>query len=249
LSAPPARNFTRLAVSIIIAAVLVSASALSYSSFEATTTRTVTTTTAATSTLVSTSTSTATTTVNTTSGTTCLSTSNTTNSFTTDCQLGVTLGLATSPAFPTGHNLTFSVSLTNDLAKSDDVYESGCAECLVSDYTLPVIWPCGGVFNIGPPSLPVVLMIDNGSGTPLQLSDTNLQTFPDCIAVPGQGYYILGPSQTLTETLSVSGYWTSPDANEPWINSTHSQFSPGNYTVIAFDEWGQLAPTLNFVVS
>jgi len=40
LNSTPARNFTRLAVAIVIAAVVISASALSYSSFEATVTRT-----------------------------------------------------------------------------------------------------------------------------------------------------------------------------------------------------------------
>jgi hypothetical protein len=44
MSATPTRSFTRLAFAIVIAALVISASALSYASFEATVTRTVTTT-------------------------------------------------------------------------------------------------------------------------------------------------------------------------------------------------------------
>ena len=260
MSVTPGRNFTRLAVSIIVAAVLVSASVLSYSYFEATTTRTVTTATTTTSTLVSTFTSTATTTLTSTSGTICLSTSNATNAFTTDCQLGVTLGLATSPEFPVGKNVTVSVSLTNDFAESDDINYTNppslpddpdlascpVAGCPASDYTIPEIFPCGGV--IGPASLPVpvLITIDNGSGSPMQLSDSHLIP-PSCFAFD-LPYYHFGPFQTVAETISVGGYWTSPDANEPWVNATYSQFGPGNYTVVAFDLWGQLA-SLNFTVS
>ena len=55
---PPERSYTRLAIAIVVAAVVISAGALSYSSFEATVTRTSTTTDFTTSTFTSTGTST-----------------------------------------------------------------------------------------------------------------------------------------------------------------------------------------------
>ena len=101
----------------------------------------------------------------------------------------------------------------------------------------------------GYPSLgnyvPAYIVIYNGAGVPVQLTDSAIATL-SCLHETGDSLSF-NAFQTITEDLSIGGVWTSTDVDQPWINATYSQFSPGNYFVVAFDAWGQLAE-LNFSV-
>jgi hypothetical protein len=88
-------------------------------------------------------------------------------------------------------------------------------------------------------------VIYNGSGVPMQLTDSDIATL-NCPHLTGT-FRSFNASQTLTETLSIGAFWTGADASQPWENATYSPFSPGNYTIVAFDPWGQLAE-FNFTV-
>lgn len=190
----------------------------------------------------------------TTATTTCIeSASNSMNAITTDCLLGITLGLRTNPEALPGQNETVFVSLTNDLAIPDDVNYTGLptlphgpnlSSAPAVDYMLPMPPPCGY------PSLstyePAFIALYNGSGFPLQLSDSPPSAV-SCIIMQGQDHHTFNASQTITEALSIGGYWTSPNADQPWVNATYKGLSPGNYTIFAFDPWQRLAE-LNFMV-
>jgi plastocyanin len=247
------RSYTRIAIAIVIAAVIISASALSYASFEATVTKTVTTGTTTTSIQVST------TTVTTTSTATCPEgESNATSASTTDCQLGITLGVATNtgpPYVPVGFNETFHLSLTNDLGMARNVnYTSfpplpdgvNPSSAVGEDYILPLLPPCAGIFPSTSGYVPAFIAVYNSSGAQLQLNDSP-PSLVSCVSLPSNHYRSFNASQTINETLSLGGFYTSTDASEPWLNATYSQFGPGDYTVVAFDPWNQTAD-LNFSV-
>jgi hypothetical protein len=53
--------------------------------------------------------------------------------------------------------------------------------------------------------------------------------------------------QTVTGSFSIGGYWSIPNINQSLVNYSYHPFGPGQYTVVAFDAWGQLAE-LNFTV-
>jgi hypothetical protein len=270
MSLTPVRSYTRLAIAIVIAAVVISASILSYSSFESTVTRTGTSdTTTATTTLTVVDISTFATTVTSTQTTTCIEgvVTSSTLAFegagtgspvgsviplnsTHSCQLGVTLGVAAYPTLSMGQNETVYVSLSNDFATPNDVNYTGLPVLphgfvprfgIAGDYTLPIsdgcLWPSSAYE-------PAFIAIYNESGAPVQLNGSP-PSISYCPALPN--YHSFNASQTITETLSIGGSWTSSNSSEPWINAAYSQFSPGNYTVVAFDPWGQLAE-LNFQV-
>ena len=118
------------------------------------------------------------------------------------------------------------------------------------DYILPVVpSSCGGF-----PSayIPAFVAIYNSSGSPQVLTDASPNIFvSSCPAAsPSPGLcdcYWFAPLQTKSESLSVGGVWHSPNAKEPWVNATYAMFAPGNYTMIAFDWWGQTA-VQNFTV-
>jgi hypothetical protein len=234
-------------MAIIIAAIIISATALSYSSFETTVTRTVSGTT-------TTSIQVSTTTVTTISTTTCSEVgSNATSAFATDCQLGITLGLETDPYITIGQNETLSVSLTNDLTIPRDVNYTGLpalprgpnlSSAAAYDYVLPLQPACG--YPSESSYEPAFFAVYNGSGAPVQLNDSPIPIV-SCLSSPGQSYHPFDASQTITEDLSIGGQWMSTDASQPWVNGTYSQFGPGNYTVVAFDPWQQLVER-NFTV-
>jgi hypothetical protein len=183
--------------------------------------------------------------------------SNPTSAFTTNSQLGITLGLWINPGPPyvsAGLNETFYVSLTNDLTTPSNVSYIGfpalphglnftLAQSLV--YVLPLLPACG--FPSSTSYEPAFIVVYNPSGSPVQLNDSPPSELP-CISGPGQLYHPFNASQTISQAISIGGYWTSTDASEPWVNATYHQSSPGNYTVVAFDPWGQTAE-LNFTVT
>lgn len=196
-----------------------------------------------------------TTTVTTTSKTTCVEpASNATKAFATNCQLGITLALATNLGVSMGQNVTVSVSLTNDLAIPENINYTGppilphgpdLTSTSAVDYMLPIPPSCG--YPSVPTYEPAFIVLYNGSGSPMHLSNSP-PSILDCISSLGQFSHPFEASQTISETLSIGGYWTSPNGNEPWVNATYSQFSPSHYTVVAFDPWGQFTE-LNFTVS
>lgn len=242
MSTAPARSFTRLAIAIVIAAVVISASALSYASFESTVTRTSLSTT----TLTTTCTEGVVTTPSPGSAATHFSS-------TTDCNLGMTLGVEANPSVGTGQNETVNLSLTNDFNEARNVSYSSVpnlphgpdlSSVQAIDDILPALPSCGF------PSTgyaPAFIVIYNGSDYPIQLSDSP-PSLVSCLNVPSNHYHSFNSSQTISQSLSVGGYWTSSDVSQPWINATYHQFSPGNYTAVAFDPWGQMTQ-LSFTIT
>jgi hypothetical protein len=266
MSAAPARSFTLLAAAIVVAAIIVSATLFVTLGVAATVTKTSTSTEFGTSTLTSTSTIISTSTVT----TTCLEGSvnavnalgpRAANTFeplfdsnsTTDCQLGITLGLSANPGIVTGTNESITVSLANDEPESRDVnYTSfpplqhglDSSSAAWYDDVLPLQPPCGYPSNSS--FEPAFIVVYNATGFPMQLSGSPMPIL-NCISSGGQ-YHPFTASQTINESISIGGYWTSPNAEEPWVNASYSQFSPGNYAIVAFDTWGQ-ATELNFTVN
>ena len=60
---------------------------------------------------------------------------------------------------------------------------------------------------------------------------------PLSIAVP----YRLGPFQSVTKSMELSGYWTAGETPTPGGGFTQGvlhQFEPGNYTLVIEDGWG-----------
>jgi hypothetical protein len=248
LSAQNTRDSLTLAAAIIIAGVLISASL-----FVAIGGATKTVTTATTSTTIQTVVSTTTTTV--TSHTSSCSGSygggsvpEATNNFTTSCQTGITLSVASDPDIPVGTNQTIYVSLQNELPSPQTANSSGFTnlppglDSQLADWedVQPQLPQCGAEAQ-------GYIVIYNESGSLLMLQDEPETLTALCVNVQNIGA-TLNPYQTVTDTLSFGGYWTSTDANEPWINATYHVFGPGEYTIAAFDPWGQLT-MLNFTVS
>jgi hypothetical protein len=270
MSAAPVRSFTLLAAAIVVAAIIVSAALFVAPRTAATVTKTSTSTEFGTSTLTSTLTSTST--IVSTSTVTAACNEGTVDAvntlepraastfeplsgynFTTDCQLGITLGLSANAGIVTGTNESITVSLANDAPASRDVnYTSfpplhglDSSSAAWYDYVLPLQPPCGY------PSIssfePAFIAVYNNAGSPMQLSGSPMPMLP-CISSGGGQYHPFTASQAINESVSIGGYWTSQDAEEPWVNATYSQFSPGNYAIVAFDPWGQ-ATELNFTVN
>lgn len=262
MSTTPARNLSQIAIAIVIGAVIIAASVLSYASFQSTVTKTATSTQVSTSTLTTTSTLISTSTITTTciQGSTNLVNAATVQeslpvyNSTTDCQLGLTLSLGANLGAIVGTNETIILSLTNDEAAARNVnyttfptlpHALDPTSIQAFDDVLPALPPCGF------PSVdyvPAFVAIYNSSGVPLQLSDTPPSIVACPYYMPSNQYHSFNASQTINETLSIGGHWTSHDISEPWINATYSQFIPGDYTIIAFDPWGQMTE-LNFTVA
>jgi hypothetical protein len=152
-----------------------------------------------------------------------------------------------------GQNETISVSLTNDFTKPSTVNYTG----LPTLPNGPALSSVAATVDLFPPPpvcgyptlgsyVPAYIVVYDGAGVPVQLTDSAIATI-SCLHAAGYSLSF-NASKTITEVLSIGGVWTTTDVNQPWINATYSDFSPGNYTVIAFDPWGQLAE-LNFSVS
>lgn len=237
-----------LTTAIIVAGVLISASLFVAVSGP---TKTVTTTTASatTETIVSTTTATVTSQASSCSGSYGGgAVPGATSNFTTSCQTGLTLSVASDPDIPVGTNQTIYVSLQNHLPSPQTANSSGStnlppgldSQLVDWEDVQPQLPQCGAVAQ-------GYIVIYNESGSLLMLQDEpdTLTQLCDNIANIGA---TLNPYQTVTVSLSFGGYWTSADANEPWINATYRAFSPGEYTIVAFDSWGQLTK-LSFTVT
>jgi hypothetical protein len=170
----------------------------------------------------------------------------------TDCSRGLTLGLSASPTIAQGSNQTVTVSVSNDLGGPNTVsYTSfpslpnGVTVSNLADdaYLLPLLPGCA-YFGGQVPAY--FFMVLNASGHPMQLNDEP-PIVVSCLSSGPPKSYSFTASQAISSEISVGGYWTSPDANEPWVNATYHQFPPGGYTLLAFDPWGQTVE-VNFSV-
>jgi hypothetical protein len=127
-------------------------------------------------------------------------------------------------------------------------------------------WPIGGLASgpCGPLNIPVGIAVLSGyydaanvtSGKALQVYNPGVYACPAIIS--GITSYLFQPSsdnatvygscqpsacfnETVSATVSVTGYWTGGP-------STFTSFPSGVYTVVAGDEWGGLA-ILHFTVA
>ena len=176
--------------------------------------------------------------------------SNATNAFATDCQLGITLGLATNPYVLAGNNQSFHVSIKNDLPTPNHANFTGFPPLpnilnpsLTSLYSEPALPQCSSLgFPIG------YIVVYNESGYPLALQNPIIGTLTAlCTALPGLQNSTMDAYQTVTGSFSIGGYWSIPNINQFLVNDSYRLFGPARYTVVAFDAWGQLAE-LNFTV-
>jgi hypothetical protein len=177
--------------------------------------------------------------------------SNSTSAYTTDCNIGVTLGLSANPSIRLGANLTIRISVLNALDASNRVMYTHFPTLPLGpdfggstwyNYVLPVPPSCG---NVPSGYVPYFVVIYNQSKIQ-QLNNVAPSTII-CVSSGNQNYHQFSPSQTINESFTVGGSWKSTDLNEPWINATYSQFTPGNYTIVALDPWNQSAK-MNFTV-
>jgi hypothetical protein len=166
------------------------------------------------------------------------------SSITTYRPLDILLGLSGNSSIPMGTNETFTVSLTNELSSSNNATYTGppvlqhgptLSGTSWNNYVLPVPPSCGSTPN---DYIPYYVVIYNQSGAPLELNDVP-PSILDCISSTSGNYHVFSPSQVVTESVSVGGFWRSSNTNEPWVNATYIGFGSGTYTVVAFDAWGQ----------
>ena len=184
--------------------------------------------------------------------TTTTTTSASMSSKATDYQLGISLSLSANSSILGGENETIIISLTNELPRPNNATFTGpptlphgptFSEVSWQNFVLPVPPSCG---NTPYGYIPYYVVIYNQSGIPMQLNDA-APAILNCISSIKSNQHLFSPSQVVTESISVGGFWKSPNANEPWLNAAHSRFSPGTYTVVAFDPWNQLTE-VNFTV-
>jgi hypothetical protein len=244
------RSFTSIAIAMILGALIASAAALSYSSFT-TITKTSTEVTTSTYTVVSTVVSTREVTPTCSPGAMINSSGTESQSSTTNCTSWITLSINASTAVVLGQNQTISISLTNDLPLSRNItYTSTPAELsnLYVDYILPL--PTGTCYE--PPAgtdgiVPAFFTIYNSSDVPVLLSDDQIISACNQPIGPFYDYDAFNASQTQTETFSIGGYWINYSTTVPWLGAQYNEFPPGDYTIVAFDSWGQIGE-LGFTV-
>jgi hypothetical protein len=169
----------------------------------------------------------------------------------TDCARGLTLGLSATPIIAEGSNQTVTVSVSNDLSAPSTVnYTSfpslphglSMSNLEIVTYVLPSIPACGYSGS----QAPALFMVLNASGYPMQLNDEP-PSVSSCLSSGPLKSYTFTASETVTSEIAIGGYWTSNDTSEPWVNATYHHFSPGSYTLLAFDPWGQTVE-LSFAV-
>jgi hypothetical protein len=167
---------------------------------------------------------------------------------------GITLRVSAPSSVPTGANETITISLTNLLPVPRQTRYTGFPNLPhgLYPYQTWYVLPLNGGCTYGPTGPePAFIVIYNESGAPVQLNvaSPSLVTCAESAtsASGASNYYQFAPFQSISESVSIGGHWTSQDASEPWINATYSSFAPGIYTIVAFDLWGQTA-SLNFTV-
>ena len=168
---------------------------------------------------------------------------------------GITLGLSASTLVPTGANETITISLTNLLPVPRQTRYTGFPNLPdgIYPYQTWYVLPLNGGCTYGPTGPePAFIVIYNESGAPMQLnvaSPSLVACAESAMTANGNAnYYQFAPFQSISESVSIGGHWTSSDAGEPWINATYTRFAPGTYTIVAFDLWMQTA-SMNFTVN
>ena len=145
---------------------------------------------------------------------------NVTGAFSTDCRLGITLGLSASPAVTEGSNQTVQVLLKNDLPTSNQAKYTGLPALphglgplndTFENYILPEVLDCGT--SAPPDSGLASIAVYDASGFPLQLNvmEPCLLAQASAVSPPFQ----FNASQTISVHISLGGYWTSTDRSEP----------------------------------
>ncbi len=171
---------------------------------------------------------------------------------TTDVRLGLTLTISADPVVVAGGNQTVSAALTNDAAQARVVNYTGYetlrngfnpATPEAIDYVLPAVTGC----SAPPGYASVFVALLDGSGNVIQLNDVS-PVLVSCVSGSAENSYSFKPSQVVSLNFSFGGYWSSPNAGQPWIDAAYHGLAPGSYTVVVFDGWNQIAE-LNFVVA
>ncbi len=157
----------------------------------------------------------------------------------------IELGVSGNESIKVGKNETVAVSFTNQSPYTLNATYEGFAVASYgppfsgntwANYVLPVPIPCG---NYPSGYVPYYVAIYNQSGRPLQLNAVP-PSFVMCISTLNGNRHVFGPSQVVTESISIGGFWRSSDANQPWVNATFARFSPGAYAIVVFDPWNHL---------
>ncbi|MGA2663955.1 MAG: hypothetical protein ABSF83_03340 [Nitrososphaerales archaeon] len=159
-----------------------------------------------------------------------------------------------------GANMTVTVSVANALYGAQSVAPTGypvlpdgVTPAGLYDYTIPRLPLCG----LGPAydPFPAFVTILNSSGSPLALDDLSDEPLTaSCTVSPGTSSYQFAGLQSMNGTTLIGGYWSAPakggggGGTTTQGTSTYTPFSPGQYTIVAFDEFGDYV-TMPFTVT
>jgi len=252
---------TILAALVVVLIVLAAASAIEYNQIQGLDSRATTTP------MVTTSTTTTTVTQIITQGQLCDlggPIANSPSAHDTNCQESLTLSLGMgNTTVPSGTNLTISLSVQNNLNVPRQLNTTGYPLLPYGAnpnnggyyyYTLPNI-PFCGLSPLDAP-VPAFVMVYNSSGDPLLLNNptsgipihfsvsvtnssagtTEVVLLCASIGTPTFGF---AASQALSTTLNIGGYWTAPHQTTALVPiASFQHFSPGHYTMVAFDAFG-----------
>jgi hypothetical protein len=97
---------------------------------------------------------------------------------------------------------------------------------------------CGGAYPFGLAAFQGHYTLVNLSvSSSIDIFAPGIYDCPFAFAVP----YRLGPFQSVTKAVDLSGYWTAGETPAPGGGFTQGvlhQFEPGNYTLVTEDGWG-----------
>jgi hypothetical protein len=135
-----------------------------------------------------------------------------------------------------GHELAFTASLFNTRTRGNNVSSA-------SNWAVPhlVMGPCG------PTDSPIAFAIVQGFYTPLTISDARVQYGLGCVTVTGGArFYLFQPASNIVSVFGSCGpnpCFTGPmissrSLNGYWSENHYVSFTPGGYTVVVADEWG-----------
>ena len=151
-----------------------------------------------------------------------------------------------------GKNETFYLSVHNDLASNNSlVQENAILPPHISfniSNSLSSLRDATDILPLNQCGQTAWIAVYNESGLPVQLNDATPTVLICGELNSGPPPIQFTPYQTLTQDITVGGYWHSSNATAPWEDATFAQFGPGQYTVVAFDQWTQPI-MLNFTVA
>ena len=150
---------------------------------------------------------------------------------------GLTLNLSlNTSSIRVGHEIAFTASLFNMRTAENNVSSA-------SNWALPnlVMGPCG------PTDSPIAFAIVQGFYTRLTISDARVQYGLGCVTVTGGArFYLFQPVSNIVSVFGSCGpnpCFTGPmisswSLNGYWSENHYISFTPGGYTVVVADEWG-----------